>query len=573
MAEQAEAKIIIDGDSGNAEVAMDKTSEAAEKMDSAVGNKLENIGKKMTSTGTEMTKWVTGPLAGIGAAVGAMVNSTAKYADEIDKTSMRVGATKEGLQELNYAFGQVGVDAASAEKALGVLNQRMGEISSGSAPDELVAAFDSLDLSVTNADGSARAMNDVMMDMIGALGQVEDPAKRASMAGELLGTKLGRELMPVFDAGADGISELTARANELGLVMKGETVSGFVEFGDKVDDAKQQLGAATRDIATAFLPILLDAVIPAVLSFTGGIKSVTEFLGNMDPTLMKVVVSIAALVAGIGPTLLIVGSLIGKVKEAVEVFGMIQKSMGLVTTFMQSSLLPLIIANGPIILAIGAVIAAGVLLYKNWDTVMAWAQKLWDGLRGAFYQIKDYILAVIESLKKCFAGFVDTVKGVIDTVTGVISKVKDTVSGIFSWITGAAKKTGEEATKAVADGLQKHSPSAIERMFMDIDSTARQSFDNIISNARVLSGNLRTVSNGMQFAPQIAVAGGGSMSGRYGGSAVAGGESMTVSGNTLHLHFEKAEDADTIDKVSAKIRQQWGQDARNVRTASGRRRF
>ena len=60
---------------------------------------------------------------------------------------------------------------------------------------------------------------------------------------------------------------------------------------------------------------------------------------------------------------------------------------------------------GIAIVAISVLIAAGVLLYKNWDTVKAKAQELWEKITTCFGGIKDSIIGAFEDAKQKVAGF------------------------------------------------------------------------------------------------------------------------------------------------------------------------
>lgn len=69
----------------------------------------------------------------------------------------------------------------------------------------------------------------------------------------------------------------------------------------------------------------------------------------------------------------------------------------------------LIVAANPIVLAIGAAIAAGALLIANWDRVKAWA-----------INIKDQ--------------FVESFARIGESISGTFSGVTDAIGGFFSWI-------------------------------------------------------------------------------------------------------------------------------------------
>ena len=92
---------------------------------------------------------------------------------------------------------------------------------------------------------------------------------------------------------------------------------------------------------------------------------------------------------------------------------------------------------GWIVLGLAAVVAAGVALYKNWDTVKAKAGEVWNSIKTAF-------------------------GGIRDSITGAFSAAKEKVAGFFSWlnqkiesvpILGSIYKGGKNAVSWIADRL------------------------------------------------------------------------------------------------------------------------
>jgi hypothetical protein len=80
---------------------------------------------------------------------------------------------------------------------------------------------------------------------------------------------------------------------------------------------------------------------------------------------------------------------------------------------------------GWIAIAIGAVVAAGVLLYQNWDTVKAKGLELWEGLNGVWTGIKDGFVGMWSGMK---AG----AKSGINFIIGGLNKL---IKGYNSWMT------------------------------------------------------------------------------------------------------------------------------------------
>lgn len=108
-------------------------------------------------------------------------------------------------------------------------------------------------------------------------------------------------------------------------------------------------------------------------------------------------------------------------------------ALGAAFTFLTSPI-------GLVILAIGAVIAIGVLLYKNWDTVKEKAGQLREWISAKFSALKDAVCNAVDGFKDKFPVAFEFIKGVFDgwwtTVKGVIDGVKQVFQGIIDFVAG-----------------------------------------------------------------------------------------------------------------------------------------
>lgn len=109
-----------------------------------------------------------------------------------------------------------------------------------------------------------------------------------------------------------------------------------------------------------------------------------------------------------------------------------------------------------VVAAIAALIAAGVWLYRNWDTVKEKAAQLGEYLSGVWEKIKTKVSEFIEKIKTAFSeGFsklVDIVKAPFDTILGLVDKVKGAVGKLWDKITGAKNETASITVPAYAAG-------------------------------------------------------------------------------------------------------------------------
>jgi len=115
----------------------------------------------------------------------------------------------------------------------------------------------------------------------------------------------------------------------------------------------------------------------------------------------------------------------------------------------------------PWTILIAAVIAAGVLLWKNWDTISAKAKQIW----GA---ISSYLKRTWETIKKNVSAFMDGVKNVWDkgwnavkTLASTIwNGIKSTLSGIWSGISSTASSIWNGITSAISGALERIASTA-----------------------------------------------------------------------------------------------------------------
>ena len=123
-----------------------------------------------------------------------------------------------------------------------------------------------------------------------------------------------------------------------------------------------------------------DILIPAMRDIVSWVQGVVDKLNSMDEGTRETIVKIALLAAAIGPVLVSIGKIISAVGAVTNGVGKLLPILVSVGTAITGTIIPAIgsgiAAFGaflvpilPIVAAISGVIAVGVLLYKNWDTI------------------------------------------------------------------------------------------------------------------------------------------------------------------------------------------------------------
>lgn len=443
-----------------------------EKAMTGVQKKMKTVGSRMKSTGKSMTKWVTGPMAAATTGLSGLVMQTAKHGDEMAKNSQKVGMNVEAYQEYQYALGQAGLSSEQTDKALGRLNQRMGQAVNGN--DKYANALEQLGISLEEVEKGNISTDEAMMKSIETLSQMDNEQEKAALATELFGTKMARDLMPAINAGADSLQEARDKAQDLGIVMSEETAQKSEEFNDKMEDLKSRLQAVGLELGTKLLPVITDQLLPAIeqhviplfTSFGEKINELIQWFMNLNPKVQKTIGIVAGLVAGIGPLLVILGSLVGAVAKLAPLFTSLIKVVKGVTLAVKGLGIAMkFLATNPIGLAITAVaglIAIGIALYKNWDDVKEWISDIWGKIKSVassvFGWIGDFINSVWSSIKSVSTSIWSGITGFL---TGLWDGLKSSVSSAFGWIKekitsiwNSIKRTTSSAWEAVGDTIK-----------------------------------------------------------------------------------------------------------------------
>ncbi|MGQ5490139.1 hypothetical protein ACUH78_14935 [Thauera sp. ZXT1-4] len=265
---------------------------------------------------TDTAKSVNGVLANLGVAVSvagltAMVKSAIDTGDALDEMSQRVGVSVETLSVWKPAAEQSGVSGESFEKGLRKLSTTMLEAATGS--EDAARGFSAVGVEFKNQDGTLRATDQVLLDLAERFKAMPDGAEKTALAVQLFG-KSGAELIPFLNQGRDGINELAAEMQALGVQMSSETAAQAGNFNDALDKLKLATTSIGNQIITSLLPALND--------MAGGMVESAKQGGTLRTILDGVVLVLKTLALGaatVGKSFVALGEAIGAgVAAAVE---------------------------------------------------------------------------------------------------------------------------------------------------------------------------------------------------------------------------------------------------------------
>lgn len=213
--------------------------------------------------------------------------SVRKMADEAET----LGISLTSLASIQFASIQSGGGVDGMQQALGALSQKIGDVLRG--VEGARKPFDEFGISITNAKGEVRELNDIFRDIAdrfrgGALG-----AKEFSIASEFFG-KSSKQIIQQLRGMSDAMLEADSMVDKLGGSLNNKLAKelGEIENRIKINDKALEVSGASWGIYWKRIVEDYTKVRNAVFNvpIAGGAPVLTEFGGGseistQDPTI------------------------------------------------------------------------------------------------------------------------------------------------------------------------------------------------------------------------------------------------------------------------------------------------
>ena len=317
----------------------------------------------------------------------SMMGETFKYAAPV---AGALGYSVEDVAEAIGLMANSGIKSTQAGTALRtMLTSLQGEITlTGQNLGEVT-------IQTSNADGSMRELGDILSDLRGAFSQMTE-SEASATAEALVGKNAMSGFLAVMQAAPADIEKLNSAIANCDGTSQSMADTMQNNLAGQLTILKSQL----EELAISFGEMLM----PVIRDIVSHIQKFVDKLNNMDEGTRKVILTIAAVVAALGPVLIIIGKVISSVGTILTIIPKIGPALTAVKGAFAG--LNAVMAANPIILiiaAIAALVAAFIYLWNNCEGFRQFWIDLWEG-------IKSVVSTCVEAIKNFFSGVIDFVK-------------------------------------------------------------------------------------------------------------------------------------------------------------------
>ena len=483
--------------------ALDKAKESTkdfEKAWKAQGKAIRKIGYEVQSVGEKMTKAFTTPLKAVGTLGAAVAGLGAKtgFTEALDLQGYR--------QQLNTATKDTIKAAKIMKNAVALANRtpfEAGELVEGAAKFEAMGmsadkwltltgdmaaatnkSFDQATEALIDAQtgelerlkefGITKAMisekaNKMFADqeVVNNKGQIVDQEKFNEAMIALMKEKYTGGMKAQAKTIRGMWSTVTGVTKSALATMLGMTEEGSVRTGSALDIIGQKVGGLAEKFekwqqdgtikkwAESFDTAVgnVMAVVGPVFSTIGGlIQNFIGWFSGLSDGQQKAVISIVLVVGALGPLISLLGSAMvafGSNFQAIMTFvSVLGKIVPVASLVWKGITLIMGILSGPFGLAIAAAVAAGVMLYKNWETIKRIGSSAFKAVTNWVNKAKNAIkylnIAVIDFVTNSSLGKIGSMVGGAISVVG--RKIGHNASGTSFWqggLTAVHERGGE----------------------------------------------------------------------------------------------------------------------------------
>lgn len=372
-------------------------------------------------------------------------------------TNAEVGDMGEALKYVAPVANSMGISLEETAAAIGIMSDAgikgsqagttlRGALSRLARPTKAMQdTMDNLGVSFYDADGKMKPLK-TQVELLKKAFEGLTPEQQQNALVTLYGQESLSGMMALIDKGPDSLGKLTKSLKD----SDGAADDMARTMQDNMNSSIEQMFGAFESAAIVIQKILA----PSIKKVADAISGLVEKFVSAPESIQKLVVAIGLIVASIGPLLLIFGQVVVTLQRVKVGFTAIQAGLALMGTSMSGIILPVL----GIVAAISALIAIGVLVYKNWDKIAAFGKQVWKNITMFVSDTANSIKKVWKSTGEWFNNLWKSIKEGADNVWTTIQEAPGKAA---DWIKNKWTET-KEFFSSIWDGIKEAASSAWE---------------------------------------------------------------------------------------------------------------
>lgn len=257
----------VSGSTGSAAEGVTSLGDVLDTVADKLGVKLPDGISKFTGGLGKIPASTAAAAAGIAAVVAAgiklerklmdVTKESAAAAKELEALSLQSGVSAQDLQAFQYAEDFLDVSTDTLTDSLKDLTTKMSDAKDGN--EEVIAMFDQLGVSVTDAGGNLRDSYAVFLDVIDGLGEMGNQAERDALAMGLI-NESAQKLNPLIEQGSASLKKYADEAENVGYILSNDQLKALTAVDEAQNRLLKSQEAVSKQISAEYAPYMSDAL-------------------------------------------------------------------------------------------------------------------------------------------------------------------------------------------------------------------------------------------------------------------------------------------------------------------------
>ena len=363
---------------------------------------------------------IANALAGAANASSADVSDLTQAMSQCSAQASLAGWSLEDTAAALALFADHGVKGSDAGTSLKTMLQRLAAPTDQAA--EAIAAYG---LNIRDSNGKMKDISGIADELTGKLGGLSDAERDAALQ-TIFGADASRAAAILMQSGSEGLAKYIDATND---ATAAETMASAQK--GELSWALENMGGAVESASIAFGT----ALAPAITAVAGVIGNAAEAFASLPAGVQTGIAVVLALVAALGPLLMVIGSVVEALPAISEGFAMLGGALAV----------PL----APAALAVAAIAGVVAAVAAAWNTFEPFRDAVIDAFDaiGAKVQLVcaflapyvqafvDQLLATIQTAAEVIGPIIGAVLTVlISTVVPILTSIMDTVANVLATI-------------------------------------------------------------------------------------------------------------------------------------------
>lgn len=363
---------------------------------------------------------IANALAGAANASSADVSDLTQAMSQCSAQAALAGWSLEDTAAALALFADHGVKGSDAGTSLKTMLQRLAAPTDQAA--EAIAAYG---LNIRDSNGQMKDISGIADELTGKLGGLSDAERDAALQ-TIFGSDASRAAAILMQSGSAGLAKYIAATND---ATAAETMANAQK--GELSWALENMGGAVESAAIAFGT----ALAPAITAVAGVIGNVAEAFASLPAGVQTGIAVVLALVAALGPLLMVIGSVVAALPAISEGFAVLGGALAI----------PL----APAAAVVAAIAAIAAAIYAAWTTSETFRAAVMAGVDAISSKVQEicaflapYVQAFLDQIVSTVQVAMDTLGPIIgavltvivSTVVPILTSIMDTVAQVLAVI-------------------------------------------------------------------------------------------------------------------------------------------